>query len=60
MASDKKKNGKLFVFVAGIVATVVIILNILQVGTISNISKDVMKNDTVISNLHRHILILFL
>ena len=47
MASDKKKNGKLFVFVAGIVATVVIILNILQVGTISNISKDVMKNDTV-------------
>ena len=40
MASDKKKNGKLFVFVAGIVATVVIILNILQVGTISNISKD--------------------
>ena len=35
MKSKEKKNGKLFVLVAGVVAATIIVLNLIQIITIS-------------------------
>lgn len=43
MKSKEKKNGKLFVLVAGVVAATIIVLNLIQIITISTQTKGAIK-----------------
>ena len=48
MKSKEKKNGKLFVLVAGVVAATIIVLNLIQIITISTQTKGAIKKSSLV------------